>query len=216
MAKGITKYAVSVTDPVSIRYHLERALYRSMSGRPGPCWLDIPIDVQSSMVDSAKLQGYIQGEDEIYWDANTVAAQCREVIMRLKQARRPVVMAGTGVRLANALEIFDRVIRQMGIPVVTAWTHDLIASDDPLFSGRPGTIGGRAGNFTVQNSDLLLVLGSRLNIRQISYNWATFARCAFKIQVDVDAAELNKPTVKPDLPIHCDVRVFLERDEQAV
>ena len=94
-------------------------------------------------------------------------------------------------------------------PVTTAWTHDLIASDDELFCGRPGTIGERAGNFTVQNSDVLLVLGSRLNIRQISYNWKSFARFAFKIQVDVDAAELDKPTVRPDLPIHCDLKVFL-------
>ena len=93
--------------------------------------------------------------------------------------------------------------------MTTAWTHDLIASDDELFCGRPGTIGERAGNFTVQNADVLLILGSRLNIRQVSYNWASFAREAFKIQVDVDAAEVKKPTIRPDLPIHCDLRVAL-------
>jgi acetolactate synthase-1/2/3 large subunit len=97
----------------------------------------------------------------------------------------------------------------LGIPVTTAWTHDLIATDDPLFCGRPGTIGDRAGNFTVQSSDVLLVLGSRLNIRQVSYNWPSFARRAFKMQVDVDAAELEKPTVRPDLAIHCDLKIFL-------
>ncbi len=118
-------------------------------------------------------------------------------------------MAGTGVRLAGALAEFEDVIRKLRIPVTTAWTHDLIASDDELFCGRPGTIGERAGNFTVQNADLLLVLGSRLNIRQISYNWGSFARHAFKIQVDIDLAELDKPTVKPDLAIHCDLKVFL-------
>ena len=127
----------------------------------------------------------------------------------LRRAERPVIFAGSGVRLGNALDEFDSVIRKLRIPVVTAWTHDLIASDDELFCGRPGTIGERAGNFTVQNSDVLLVLGSRLNIRQTSYNWASFARFATKIQVDVDAAELRKPMHKPDVPIHCDVKVFL-------
>ncbi len=113
------------------------------------------------------------------------------------------------MRLGGALEEFERVIRALRIPVVTAWTHDLIATDDELFCGRPGTIGERAGNFTVQNSDVLLVLGSRLNIRQTSYNWNSFARFAIKIQVDVDAAELRKPLHQPDVPIHCDVKLFL-------
>jgi len=122
-----------------------------------------------------------------------------------------VIMAGTGVRLADALTEFEQVIRKLRIPVTTAWTHDLIAGDDELFCGRPGTIGDRAGNFTVQNADVVLVLGSRLNVRQVSYNWKSFARNAFKIQVDVDAAELNKPLVKPDLGIQCDLKVFLRK-----
>jgi acetolactate synthase-1/2/3 large subunit len=113
------------------------------------------------------------------------------------------------VRLAGALHEFEKLIRTLRIPVTTAWTHDLIATDDELFCGRPGTIGDRAGNFAVQNADLVLVLGSRLNIRQVSYNWKTFAPRAFKIQVDVDPAELNKPLVKPDLGIACDLKVFL-------
>jgi acetolactate synthase I/II/III large subunit len=127
-----------------------------------------------------------------------------------------VILAGTGVRAAGAVAVFERVIRKLHLPVTTAWTHDLIASDDELFCGRPGTIGERAGNFTVQNSDVLLVLGSRLNIRQVSYNWPSFARNAFKIQVDVDAAELDKPTVSPNLPIHCDLNVFLQELERQV
>jgi acetolactate synthase-1/2/3 large subunit len=133
-----------------------------------------------------------------------------DVLARIVKAERPVMFAGTGVRLSGAIEIFDAVIRKLRIPVVTAWTHDLIASDDELFCGRPGTIGERAGNFTVQNSDVLLVLGSRLNIRQTSYNWASFARFATKIQVDVDAAEFTKPLHHPDVAIHCDVKVFLQ------
>jgi len=209
MASGITKYAALVSDPQTIRYHLEKAWFLASSGRPGPCWLDIPVDVQAALLDEASLPAYDPAPDTLVWDSNIVAAQCRQVIERLAAAERPVVMAGTGVRAAGALEEFHEVIRRLGIPVTTAWTHDLIATADPLFCGRPGTIGERAGNFTVQASDALLILGSRLNIRQVSYNYASFARNAFKMQVDVDAAELAKPTVRPDLPIHCDLRVFL-------
>ncbi len=127
-----------------------------------------------------------------------------------------MILPGTGVRLAGAEEIFERVIRKVGAPVAPAWTAlDLVAPNDPLFGGRPGTIGDRAGNFTVQNADVVLVIGSRLNIRQVSYNWPSFARGAFKIQVDVDAAELNKPTVRPDLAVHADAKLFLsELDHQ--
>ena len=210
MVGGITKYAVLVDDPESIRYHLERAWYLASSGRPGPCWLDIPVDVQSARIEEAGLRGYDPAEDRLQWDHALVAEQAREVIRRLAGAARPVLMAGTGVRAAGALEEFREVARLLGIPVTTAWTHDLIATGDPLFCGRPGTIGERAGNFTVQNADALLVLGSRLNIRQVSYNWPSFARQAFKMQVDVDAAELRKPTVKPEYPIHCDLKVFLQ------
>ncbi len=115
------------------------------------------------------------------------------------------------MRLAGALDEFEQTIRKLSIPVTTAWTHDLIDSDDELYCGRPGTIGDRAGNFAVQNADLVLVLGSRLNLRQVSYNWASFARNAFKIQVDIDAAELDKPLVKPDLAIACDLKAFLRK-----
>lgn len=210
MASGITKYAVLVQDPESIRYHLERAWFVAASGRPGPCWLDIPVDVQGARVDEKLLRGYDSLEDTLHWDRGALENQCREVIERLAKAERPVLMAGTGVRAAGALGEFREVARQLSLPVTTAWTHDLIASDDPLFCGRPGTIGDRAGNFAVQNADALLVLGSRLNIRQVSYNWASFARHSFLMQVDVDKAELEKPTVRPAFPIHLDLKVFLQ------
>ena len=212
----LTKYAVSVLDPLEIRYHLERALHLAASGRPGPCWLDIPVDVQSAQIKPEDLRGYDPAEDPPAWRPGELDGQCRLILERLAAARRPVVLAGSGVRIAHALGEFDSVIRKLGIPVVTAWTHDLIASDDSLYCGRPGTIGTRAGNFTVQNSDLLLVLGSRLNIRQVSYNWPSFARHAFVIQVDVDAAELAKPTVRPALAIHCDLKALLGRLDGAL
>jgi acetolactate synthase-1/2/3 large subunit len=209
MVKGITKYAVLVTEPESISYHLERAWHLAQSGRPGPCWLDIPVDVQSAPTEPGRLRHYDPAEDAVEVDRESVTAQVRDVLARIREAERPVILAGSGIRHGGALREFEQVIRSLRVPVVTAWTHDLIASDDELFCGRPGTIGERAGNFTVQNSDLLLVLGSRLNIRQTSYNWNSFARFATRIQVDVDPAELRKPLHHPNIPICCDVKLFL-------
>jgi len=209
MVCGITKYSALVADPSTIRYHLERAWHLCNSGRPGPCWLDIPIDVQSAMIDEDTLKGYDPAEDALPHDAVLLHGQCVEIARRIAQAKRPAVLAGTGVRLSGEFANFEKLIRRLGIPVTTAWTHDLIAGDDPLYGGRPGTIGDRAGNFTVQNADLVLVLGSRLNLRQVSYNWESFAPRAFKIQVDVDPAELTKPLVHPDLAVVADLREFL-------
>jgi len=210
MVAGITKYSAFIDDPLSIRYHLERAWHIAQVGRPGPCWIDIPVDVQAATVDPEQLRAYDPAEDAVYCDDSLLAAQGREIMERIRNAKRPVILAGTGVRAANAASEFDALIRLLGVPVSTAWTHDTISSDDPLFCGRQGTIGDRAGNFTVQSADLLLILGSRLSIRQTSYNWQSFAPGAFKIQVDIDAAELKKPTVQPDMAVHCDLKHFLE------
>jgi acetolactate synthase I/II/III large subunit len=214
MAAGITKYAAMIDDPLSVRYHLERAWHLAQSGRPGPCWLDIPVDVQAASIDPASLRGYdpaedAQGQDGIGGNAQRLKGYCREVLERIRNAKRPVILAGTGIRAADAVAEFDELIHRLGIPVTTAWTCDLIASDDALYCGRQGTIGNRAGNFTVQSADVLLILGSRLNIRQTSYNWQSFASRAFRIQVDIDAAEFRKPTVQPNLGIHCDLKQFL-------
>jgi acetolactate synthase-1/2/3 large subunit len=211
MVKGITKYAVFVRDPESIRYHLERAIHLTTHGRPGPCWLDIPVDVQSAMIDEATLRAYDPAEDAIPTDA----LACNQVLDKIEQAERPVILAGSGVHLAGALDLFERVATRLGIPVTAGWTApDVIPTDHPLYCGRPGTVGDRPGNFAVQNSDLVLVLGSRLNIRQVSYNWQNFARAAYKIQVDIDPAELQKPTVQPDLGLVADLKDFLEELER--
>ncbi len=209
IVKGITKYAVLVEDPLQIRSELEKAWHLSQSGRPGPCWLDIPIDVQTSQVDALQLQPF-HNSDKRPADEGQLAEICQGVLDRIPRSDRPVLMAGKGIRLSGALDEFEAVIRALEIPVVPGWTSiDLIADDDPLYCGRPGDLATRAGNFTVQNADLLLVLGNRLGLRQISYNWESFARSAYKIQVDIDAAEFRKPTVKLDQGVHSDLKSFL-------
>jgi acetolactate synthase I/II/III large subunit len=210
MVKGITKYAVCVGEPETIRYHLEKALHLANSGRPGPCWLDIPIDVQGSEVDETGMVGYDPQEDALNMDREIIGKQCDEIIERIMVSPRPVIMVGAGVRIAGAIEVFNAVKDKLRIPVTVARTaQDTVSSDDPFYCGRPGIDGERAGNFTVQNAETLVVIGSRLSIRQVGYDWKSFARHAFKIQVDVDPVELNKPTVKPDMAVCCDALTFL-------
>lgn len=211
MVKGITKYSVLVDEPKTIRYHLEKALHLAEFGRPGPCWIDIPVDVQGSSVDEAAMAGYEPVSKDPAGKRDHLVRQCQEVIARIKSSPRPVVLVGSGVRLAKALDVFRAVITKLGVPVTTSWTAgDIVPAGHPLYCGMPGTQGNRAGNFAVQNAETLLVLGCRLNIRQVSYNWTSFAQNAFTIQVDIDPAELGKPTVKPDMPLHCDLGHFLE------
>ena len=212
--KNMTKYAAMITEAADIRYHLEKAWYLCNHGRKGPVWLDVPVDIQAAVIETDELRSFTPSAEEkenpVY---NTELTE--EVIEKIKNAKRPVVLAGTGVRLGNARDKFLAVIEKLQIPVVTAWNaHDLIWDEHPLYCGRPGSVGDRGGNFVVQNSDLLLVLGCRLNIRQISYNYKEFAKKAYKIVVDIDRYELQKPTVQVDMPIHANVYDFLSDMEQ--
>jgi acetolactate synthase-1/2/3 large subunit len=191
-----------VTDPQTIRYHLEKAIYLATSGRPGPCWLDIPLNVQAAQIDPDTLPGFDPSELDEPWKRTDLNAASAAIFEKIAEAKRPVVFAGGGVRLSGQHEAFIRLVEKLGIPVVTGWNaHDAIWDMHPNYAGRPGTVGDRAGNFVVQNADLLLILGSRLNIRQVSYNWKSFAREAYKIWVDIDENELKKPTVKADMPV---------------
>lgn len=209
MVKNITKYAILIDDPATIRYHLEKAWHIAHSGRPGPVWLDIPIDVQSSQIEPETLTTYIP-DQPLPVDESHLPELCNEVLANLVAAERPAILAGKGIRLGNAMAVFEQVIHALKIPVVPSWTSiDLLGSDDPLFCGRAGDLATRAGNFIVQNADVLLILGSRLGLRQVSYNWKSFARFAYKIQVDVDATEFKKPTSHADMAIHSDVKPFL-------
>jgi acetolactate synthase-1/2/3 large subunit len=211
MVASITKYAVMVTDPDSIRFHLEKAIHLARTGRPGPVWLDVPMDVQGAQVDAERLEGYTPEPEAALTDAE-LTALARTTLDRLAQAQRPAILAGSGVRIGGAQDAFLALAERLGIPVTTAFNaHDLLPHDHPLLCGRPGTIGDRAGNFTVQNADFLLVLACRLNIRQISYAWDHFAHRAFQVMVDIDPAELAKPTLRIDLPVPADVGRFLAR-----
>ncbi len=210
LVRHVTKYCVMVTDPNSIRYHLEKAIYLARSGRPGPCWLDIPLNVQAAMIDTEALPGFDASELDEPWKKTDLASAANRIFEAVRKAKRPVIFAGNGVRLSGAHADFIRLAEKLDVPVVTGWNaHDAIWNDHPLYCGRPGTVGDRGGNFTVQNADLLLILGSRLNIRQVSYNWRSFASRATKIWVDIDALELQKPSVSADLPIHADLADLL-------
>jgi len=210
LATSITKYCEMVTDPKSIRYHLEKAFYLATTGRPGPCWLDIPIDVQGAQIEIDDLPAFDPCVLEEPWKQTDLVQACEDILAKLSGAHRPVIFAGAGVRLSGRHDDFIKVVEALGVPVVTGWNaHDAIWNDHPLFVGKPGTVGDRAGNFVVQNADVLLVLGSRLNIRQVSYNWPAFAPKAYKIWVDVDELEMRKPTVKADMLIHASLSDLL-------
>jgi acetolactate synthase-1/2/3 large subunit len=215
IVSAITKYAVMVTDPMTIRYHFEKAVHLARIGRPGPVWLDIPLNVQASQVDADALVPYDPAEDmsarDQCFDRALVRDQVDTVLERLEVAERPILLAGSGIRAGGARERFLNLIQRLGVPVVTAWNaHDVLWEDHPLNAGRPSTVGDRAGNFAVQNSDLLIALGCRMNIRQVGYNFESFARAAFQVVVDIDPAELKKPTIHPDLAVHSELGFFID------
>jgi acetolactate synthase-1/2/3 large subunit len=207
LATPLTKYARMVRTPEDLEYMLPDALAAAVTGRPGPVWLDVPLDIQQSTI-ALNIRDPDRGDSHAT-DEAAIQSAAQIVAVKLAAANRPLILAGTGVRLSQTEGEMLRLAEMHGIPIATAWTHDLIASDHPLFAGRPGTIGTRAGNFCLQGADVVLVLGSRLNIRQTSYNFAAFAANAWVAHVDVDAAELAKPTYKAHYSVAADLRDFL-------
>ncbi|OJX28518.1 MAG: thiamine pyrophosphate-binding protein [Burkholderiales bacterium 68-12] len=211
MASPVCKLARLVRSAQDLQTLLPRAYAEATRGRPGPVWLDIPLDIQQS---AEALQIPAPPPPAANPPTDALRAACRFIADKLRQAHRPLILGGTGVRLSHTENRLLALVERLGIPLATAWTHDLIASDHPLFAGRPGTIGTRAGNFCLQAADCVLVLGSRLNIRQTSYNWQAFAKNAWLAQVDIDEAELRKPTLQPDLGVAADLNDFLDVLEQ--
>lgn len=208
---SMTKYAVMITDANDILYHLEKALYMATHGRPGPVWLDIPLDIQATIIDTDNLRHY----DPFEYNSNLPDKPKKEIlesiINKIREAKRPLILAGSAIRLSNSHKEFIQLIDKLNIPVVTAWNaHDVLWDSHPLYCGRPGTVGLRGGNIVVENCDLLIDLGCRLNIRQISYNYKSFAKHAYKIMVDIDVAELYKPTLNIDMPIHADLHEVID------
>lgn len=209
---NMTKYAVMVTNPQEIAYHLEKALFLATNGRGGPVWLDIPLDVQGAMVETDELIHFDSAIEKPWQVAEVKKDVVEAIVKKIKEAKAPLFLAGTGIRLGGAEDELLAVLDKYKIPVVTAWNaNDTVAFDNPYFAGMPGTVGTRPGNFAVQNCDLLISLGCRLNIRMIGYNHYDFAKNAYKIIVDIDPRELVKPTIKPDMPVNADVKDVLAK-----
>jgi len=205
LVEPITKYSVMITDKNSIKYHLQKAVYEAKNGRPGPVWIDIPLDIQGSMVDEDKLFNFTAEEKAAYDN------KIDEVIKLLSSANRPVIIAGNGITLSNANKDFIKLIEKLNIPVVGTFArYDIVKNDSRYFFGRYGTVGNRMANFTVQNSDLIIAIGARLNVRAVSYNWEYFGREAKKILIDIDPSELQKHTLKIDLKVNSDAKSFIE------
>ena len=217
IVRPVTKYATMLTEPTDVRKEIEKAIHIATTGRPGPVWIDIPLNVQGALVEKETLEPFENIKKPIWLVGKELDNKVPEVINALKNAQRPVFVAGNGIRIAQSEKLFVNFIEKMGIPTVTTFNgFDLIPTGHPLFIGRIGTLGDRAGNFAIQNADLLLSVGTRNNIRQMSYFWQTYARAAKKIVVDIDDAELNKPTLKPDIAVHADAGDFLREMHKQV
>ena len=208
----MTKYAVMIEKPSMIKYALEKGWHLATTGRPGPVWIDIPVNYQGMTIETDDLEGYSPEEDDKDLPPLVDEELVKKVIEKIRNAKRPVFHAGYGIRLSGAYETFRVVMEKLNIPVVTYWNAvDLIEDEHPLYCGRAGNMGDRPGNWAIQNADLILAVGTRISIRQVGYNWKTWARAAEVIMVDVDEAELKKPTLHVEMPIWADAKDFLTK-----
>ncbi|HEX8979005.1 MAG TPA: thiamine pyrophosphate-binding protein [Parasulfuritortus sp.] len=208
IVKSITKYAVTVERPEDIRIELERAAHLARSGRAGPVWIDVPLDVQGAPIDPETLPAW--QDDAPSLDAMDFSAEIERLQAMLGEAKRPVLLAGHGIRLAGGARLFRELAEGLEIPVVTTWNAlDLLPYDHPLLVGRPGVVALRAPNFAVQNCDLLISIGSRLDNIITAYNPRGFARAARKVVVDVDRHEIEKLDMDIALPVAADAAAFL-------
>lgn len=213
----MTKYATMIEDPKQIRFALEKAWHLATTGRPGPVWVDIPVNYQGCFIETDELVGYDPAEDDALLPPPVDEATIALLLEKLKSAERPVFHAGYGIRLSGAYKTFRRVAEKLNIPIVTYWNAvDLIENDHPLYCGRAGNMGDRPGNWAIQNADFILAIGTRISIRQVGYNWKTWARAAEVMMVDIDRAELKKPTLHVEYPVWADAKDFLEKLDAAI
>jgi len=207
--KPLTKYAITLKNKNDIKYVLDKAVYLALHGRKGPCWIDIPIDLQAAMIDEQDLKEYNPKEDEL--KLPNIDKDIQTLINMLEKSERPLIIAGHGIRLSGGKSEFLKLANKLNIPIVTTMNgFDIIPDNHKNFVARIGTVANRAGNFALQNADLIISLGSRNNIRQISYNWENFGKNAKLVCIDIDKAELDKPTINPVLKINCDAKIFIE------
>ena len=205
-----TKYFVTVDDPAKIQYYIEKAYYMATHGRPGPVWVDVPLDIQRMEVPQGMLESFVPDEKESLQLAAKRPEALARTISRLSQAKRPLIIAGQGINSAGAQKELLQLAQTLNIPVITTRLGiDLINSDHPLYVGRPGNYGERSANIAIQNADLILAVGSRLSTAAIGHDSKQFGKNAQKIVVDIDEKELNKPIFKIDVKVHDDAKLFL-------
>jgi acetolactate synthase-1/2/3 large subunit len=210
MVHGITKYAVTIMDVADLRYHLEKAMYLATTGRRGPVWIDVPLDIQGGPVDPESLRGFNPAAELAPRDVTKLEDAAATMIDMINQAERPLFFIGHGVRLGGAARLLREVVEAIGIPVALTWNAmDLLPADHPLNFGKPGTVALRAPNFAVQNCDLLICIGVRLDNSVTAFNPGRFGRAARKVVVDVDPVELEKFTHEIALKVLADAKDFL-------
>lgn len=207
IAKPISKYAVQIKEPEDIKYELEKAAKIAVSGKPGPVWIDIPLDIQATDIDIDTLEGF----NEVMEEYPCKKQDIDKVIELFNKAERPVMLIGNGIRMAKAVNEIRDLYDLLAIPVLTSWNGvDLIEDNHPLFYGRPGAVGHRHANFIQQNADFVLTIGSRLNLLSTGYNFDSFLEKANHIMVEIDKYEMEKKSVHPKLKINCDAKSFIQ------
>ena len=211
IVRPLTKYAVTILDPASIRYHLEKAVHLALHGRPGPVWIDIPLDVQAAPIDETSLQAFDPAELPPHFDPSSLPSQVRETIDTLNASERPLLFVGNGIRLARAEDQFRELWQKLALPVAATWcAADILSAEDPLYVGRPGTLAARGANFALQNCDFLLSIGARLDFAITGYAPEKLARAAHKVMVDIDPAEIRKLHPHIQTPVCADAGAFLQ------
>jgi len=212
MVSPFTKYAVCLTEPMQVRHELEKALRIMLTGRPGPVWIDVPLDVQATEIKVSELASFDSGsapsgESPESLDDRTL----EEIVQLLRHAKRPVLLAGNGVHCARAETEIRQLVERLNIPTLTTWiAADLLEHSHPLFFGRPGTVASRGANFSIQNSDVVLAIGARMDFSITGFDRTQFARAAKVVVIDVDAAEIRKLGELADIPIVCDAKHFIK------